>query len=42
MPNSNIDAEPFAGVGAWYEDFSQVTDDEVRALLNAASLRRAS
>jgi putative phosphoribosyl transferase len=34
--------EPFAGVGAWYEDFSQVTDDEVRALLNAASLRRAS
>jgi putative phosphoribosyl transferase len=34
--------EPFGGVGAWYEDFSQVTDDEVRALLNQASLRRAS
>ena len=23
----------FAGVGQWYEDFSQTTDDEVRALL---------
>ena len=34
--------QPFGGVGAWYEDFSQVTDDEVRALLNQASLRRAS
>jgi predicted phosphoribosyltransferase len=34
--------EPFGGVGAWYEDFSQVTDGEVRALLNAAALRRAS
>jgi putative phosphoribosyl transferase len=34
--------EPFRGVGAWYEDFSQVTDDEVRALLNQAALRRAS
>ena len=34
--------EPFGGVGAWYEDFSQVTDEEVRALLNQASLRRAS
>lgn len=30
---------PFGGVGAWYEDFSQVTDDEVRALLKQASLR---
>lgn len=26
--------EPFLGVGAWYEDFSQVGNDEVRALLN--------
>jgi putative phosphoribosyl transferase len=34
--------EPFGGVGAWYEDFSQVTDEEVRALLDQASLRRAS
>jgi putative phosphoribosyl transferase len=24
----------FEGVGAWYEDFSQVSDDEVRRLLN--------
>ena len=25
--------EPFYGVGAWYEDFSQLTDDDVRAVL---------
>lgn len=25
--------EPFYGVGAWYEDFSQTTDEEVRDLL---------
>ena len=25
--------EPFIAVGAWYEDFTQVTDDEVRELL---------
>lgn len=25
--------EPFRGVGLWYEDFSQTTDDEVRELL---------
>src|SRR4030095_9712295 len=25
--------EPFLGVGQWYEDFSQTTDDEVRQLL---------
>lgn len=29
--------EPFYGVGQWYADFSQTTDDEVRALLAAAS-----
>jgi erythromycin esterase-like protein/predicted phosphoribosyltransferase len=31
-------AEPrdFAAVGLWYEDFSQTTDDEVRAFLGAA------
>jgi putative phosphoribosyl transferase len=26
--------EPFSAVGLWYEDFSQTTDDEVRALLD--------
>ena len=26
-------AEPFYGVGYWYEDFSQTTDEEVHALL---------
>ena len=26
--------EPFYAVGFWYEDFSQITDDEVYALLN--------
>lgn len=30
------------GVGAWYADFSQTTDGEVRALLEAAARRRAS
>jgi putative phosphoribosyl transferase len=34
--------EPFGGVGAWYENFSQVTDDEVRGLLDQASLRQAA
>lgn len=28
--------EPFYGVGAWYDDFSQTSDDEVRALLERA------
>jgi putative phosphoribosyl transferase len=27
---------PFYGVGAWYEDFSQVTDEEVRTVLASA------
>lgn len=27
----------FSGVGQWYEDFSQTTDNEVRALLDKAS-----
>ncbi|HTJ27592.1 MAG TPA: phosphoribosyltransferase [Candidatus Limnocylindria bacterium] len=31
--------EPLGGVGTWYEDFSQTTDEEVRALLNEAALR---
>ncbi|MGH2356065.1 MAG: phosphoribosyltransferase [Chloroflexota bacterium] len=29
--------EPFHGVGLWYDDFSQTTDDEVRDLLAQAS-----
>ena len=28
--------DTFAAVGAWYDDFSQTTDDEVRALLGRA------
>jgi putative phosphoribosyl transferase len=28
--------EPFFAVGMWYEDFSETTDDDVRALLGAA------
>jgi predicted phosphoribosyltransferase len=28
--------EPFGGVGAWYHDFRQVTDDEVRDMLRSA------
>jgi predicted phosphoribosyltransferase len=28
---------PFSAVGLWYKDFSQTTDDEVRALLDAAA-----
>ena len=30
--------DPFHGVGEWYEDFSQTTDEEVRELLDLASL----
>jgi putative phosphoribosyl transferase len=29
--------EPFYGVGRWYEDFSQVSDEEVRILLEEAN-----
>jgi putative phosphoribosyl transferase len=29
--------EPFYAVGAWYQDFSQTTDDEVRQLLDRAA-----
>jgi putative phosphoribosyl transferase len=32
-----ITPEPFYAVGLWYEDFSQTTDDEVRALLARAT-----
>jgi predicted phosphoribosyltransferase len=30
---------PFRAVGLWYEDFSQTTDEEVRALLKQAATR---
>ncbi len=30
--------EPFYGVGQWYNDFSQTSDDEVLALLNNAAI----
>jgi len=32
--------EPFYAVGSWYEDFTQTTDDEVRALLEYAASAR--
>lgn len=32
--------EPFLGVGRWYENFSQTTDEEVRKLLEQASHER--
>jgi putative phosphoribosyl transferase len=32
--------EPFRGVGLWYEDFSQTTDEEVRSLLAHAARER--
>jgi putative phosphoribosyl transferase len=28
--------EPFLGIGRWYENFAQVTDEDVRALLARA------
>lgn len=33
--------EPFYGVGYWYEDFEQTTDDEVRDLLRQSRQREA-
>jgi predicted phosphoribosyltransferase len=32
-----ITPEPFVAVGRWYQDFSQTTDEEVRALLERAA-----
>jgi putative phosphoribosyl transferase len=32
--------EPFHAVGAWYKDFTQTTDDEVRELLDRAAHER--
>jgi predicted phosphoribosyltransferase len=28
--------EPFTAVGAWYDDFAEVTDDDVRRILSGA------
>lgn len=36
-----ITPEPFGGVGAWYRDFTQTTDEEVLALLDAADMHMA-
>jgi putative phosphoribosyl transferase len=37
-----VTPEPFHGVGLWYEDFSQTTDDEVCALLGRGSRAHAA
>ena len=34
--------EPFYGVGQWYEDFSQTSDEEVRELLDLAAKRQST
>ena len=35
-----VTPEPFQGVGLWYHDFSQTTDEEVRELLERARQKR--
>ncbi len=35
-----ITPEPFYGVGLWYDDFSQTTDEEVRELLQKTASRQ--
>lgn len=37
-----IAPDPFEGVGKWYDDFSQTTDEEVKSLLEAAHTRTDS
>jgi putative phosphoribosyl transferase len=37
-----VTPEPFYAVGAWYQDFSQTTDDEVRTLLARVPRERSS
>jgi putative phosphoribosyl transferase len=32
-----VTPSPFYAVGAWYEDFSQTSDDDVRELLTSAA-----
>ena len=36
-----VTPEPFYGVGMWYENFSQTTDEEVRQLLNTGNASAA-
>jgi len=38
----SITPTPFYGVGAWYEDFAQTTDEEVMELLRAAQRAKKS
>lgn len=38
----SITPEPFYGVGAWYQDFSQTTDEEVKLLLERADAVRTA
>jgi len=35
-----ITPEPFYGVGQWYQDFTQTTDEEVRQLLEKSAATR--
>jgi len=37
-----VTPQPFYAVGAWYRDFSQTTDEEVRDLLERAARRQVS
>ena len=37
-----ITPEPFRAVGVWYEDFTQTSDDEVRAVLQSPDEAAAS
>jgi predicted phosphoribosyltransferase len=37
-----VTPDPFYGVGLWYDDFSQTSDKQVRALLRRAAQARAS
>lgn len=37
-----LSPEPFVAVGAWYDDFAQISDDEVRALLRRATEEHVS
>lgn len=34
--------EPFGAIGLWYEDFAQISDEEVRALIRQADAPRAA
>jgi len=37
-----ITPEPFMAVGAWYADFSQTSDEEVRELLQRAAAQQGN